>query len=171
MENAMQPKTQQSDGHGRPPVGTAARTARAIIDANLYLVLATADRTGRPWSSPVYFAHDDYREFLWVSAPEATHSRNIATRPQVGIVIYDSHAPISTGQGVYISANATQVDAEDLTQGIETFSQRAIGHGGVAWTVTDVQPESGLQLYRAVAESFSILAKDGQPDHRIPVRP
>jgi len=29
-----------------------------MIDANLYLVLATADGTGRPWRSPVYFAHD-----------------------------------------------------------------------------------------------------------------
>jgi hypothetical protein len=41
------------------PIPDAAElTARGIIDANLYLVLATADGTGRPWSSPVYFAHD-----------------------------------------------------------------------------------------------------------------
>ena len=45
------------------------------------MVLATADGTGRPWSSPVYFAHDGYAEFLWVSAPEAAHSRNIDTSP------------------------------------------------------------------------------------------
>jgi hypothetical protein len=31
-----------------------------------------------------------------------------------------------------------------------------------------VQAESGLRLYWAAAGSFSILAKDGQPDHRIP---
>src|SRR5258708_5051024 len=70
-----------------PPAGGAGRPAGAMIDASLYLVLATADGTGRPWSSPVYFAHDGYAEFLWVSAPEAEHSRNIAARPQVGIVI------------------------------------------------------------------------------------
>jgi nitroimidazol reductase NimA-like FMN-containing flavoprotein (pyridoxamine 5'-phosphate oxidase superfamily) len=67
-----------------PATGAAQLTARSIIDASLYLVLATADGTGRPWSSPVYFAHDRYAEFLWVSAPEAEHSRNIAARPQVG---------------------------------------------------------------------------------------
>jgi hypothetical protein len=164
----MQPKTRRSDDVST--VDTAEQIARTTIDANLYLVLATADGAGRPWSSPVYFAHDEYREFLWVSAPEAVHSHNIATRPQVGIVIYDSHAPIGTGQGVYVSANATQVGDDNLTRGIHTFSQRSIGHGGVAWTVSDVQAESGLRLYRAVAESFSILAKDGQPDHRIPAR-
>ena len=37
--------------------GPAAQTARDIIEASRYLVLATADAAGRPWSSPVYFAH------------------------------------------------------------------------------------------------------------------
>jgi hypothetical protein len=86
-------------------------------------------------------------------------------------VIFDSHASIGTGQGVYISAIAEQVGSNDLTQGIETFSQHSIGHGGAAWTVMDVQADSGLRLYRAAAESYSILAKDGQPDHRIPAHP
>jgi general stress protein 26 len=58
-----------------PTTGAAELTARAIIDASLYLVLATADGTGRPWSSPVYFAHDGYAEFLWVSAHRDACSR------------------------------------------------------------------------------------------------
>jgi nitroimidazol reductase NimA-like FMN-containing flavoprotein (pyridoxamine 5'-phosphate oxidase superfamily) len=151
-----------------PTTGTAELTARTIIDANLYMVLATADGAGRPWSSPVYFAHDGYTEFLWVSAPEAEHSRNIAVRPQVGMVIFDSHAPISTGQGVYISAVAEQAGSDHLARGIETFSRRSLAHGGAAWTVEDLQAGSGLRLYRATADSYSILAKDGRPDHRIP---
>jgi Pyridoxamine 5'-phosphate oxidase len=106
-----------------PATDAADLTARAIIDTSLYLVLATADGTGRPWSSPVYFAPDGYAEFFWVSAAEATHSRNIAARPQIGIVIFDSHAPIGTGQGVYISAVAEQVGGDDLTRGVETFSR------------------------------------------------
>jgi nitroimidazol reductase NimA-like FMN-containing flavoprotein (pyridoxamine 5'-phosphate oxidase superfamily) len=48
-------------------------TARAIIDANLYMVLGTADEAGRPWVSPVYFAHSGYNEFFWVSRPETKH--------------------------------------------------------------------------------------------------
>jgi hypothetical protein len=47
-------------------------------------------------------------------------------------VIFDSHAPIGTGQGVYISATAEQAGSDNLTRGIETFSQRSIGHGGAA---------------------------------------
>jgi hypothetical protein len=144
---------------------------RAIIDASLYMVLATADAAGRPWSSPVYFAHDAYATFLWVSSPEAAHSHNIAARPEVGVAIFDSHAPIGTGQGVYVSAVAEPVGADGMAAAIAVFSRRSLGHGGSAWTVEDVRPGSGLRLYRAAAESYSVLAKDGRPDHRVAAHP
>jgi Pyridoxamine 5'-phosphate oxidase len=83
-----------------------ADVARAILDGNLYMVLATADADGRPWAAPVYFAHVDYRELLWVSAPETRHSRNLAARPELGIVVFDSSVPIYTGQAVYMEARA-----------------------------------------------------------------
>ena len=35
---------------------------RAIIDGHWYMTLATADASGKPWASPVWFAHDGYRE-------------------------------------------------------------------------------------------------------------
>ena len=37
--------------------------ARNVIDANNYMVLATADADGRPWVSPVYFTSDGYTVF------------------------------------------------------------------------------------------------------------
>jgi GNAT superfamily N-acetyltransferase len=37
--------------------------ARGLIDANAYMTLATADADGRPWASPVWFAHHDYTRF------------------------------------------------------------------------------------------------------------
>ena len=47
-------------------------------------------------------------------------------------------SPIGTGQGVYMSAVAEQVGADDLLRGIETFSQRSLAHGGGEWTVKHV---------------------------------
>lgn len=149
----------------------SSRDTRAIVDTNRYLVIATADREGRPWSTPVYFAHRDYTDFYWVSAPEATHSGNILVRPQVAIVIFDSQAPIGTGQGLYLSAAATPVDASELERGIEVFSRRSVEHGGHVWTTSDVGPGAGLRLYRASADGYWMLAKDGRPDHRVPVHP
>ena len=149
--------------------GPAAQTVSDIIEAGRYLVLATADAAGRPWSSPVYFAHIGFTEFLWVSSPDVTHSRNIAVRPEVGIAIFDSQAPIGAGQGVYMSAAAQLLEDGETVQGIEAFSRRSVAHGGREWTSEDVRPGAGLRLYRATADSHWILAKDGRPDHRIPV--
>jgi hypothetical protein len=70
------------------------------------MTLGTADGDGRPWVSPVYYAPEGYAEFYWVSSPKATHSRNIAARLEVSIVIFDSRTPIGSGQGVYVSACA-----------------------------------------------------------------
>src|SRR5213592_4523595 len=114
--------------------GPAAQTVRDIIEASRYLVLATADAAGRPWSTPVYFAHIGFTEFYWVSSPDVTHSANIAVRPEVGIAIFDSQAEIGTGQGVYMSAVATMVGDGETARGIEAFSRRSVAHGARAWT-------------------------------------
>ncbi|UUU19336.1 pyridoxamine 5'-phosphate oxidase family protein [Streptomyces sp. DSM 40750] len=143
---------------------------RGIVDASLYMVLATGDAEGRPWSTPVYFAHVGCREFFWVSSPEAAHSRNIAVRPEVGVAIFDSSVPIGSGQGVFMAAVAGLVEGEGVEQALEVFSRRSLRHGGRVWTVDDVRGDSGVRLYRAVAEEHSMLAKDGKPDHRVSIR-
>src|SRR5215475_11130412 len=72
--------------------------ARALLDTNRYLTLGTADPDGRPWTSPVYFAAAGERAFYWMSATDAQHSRNLAARPQVSIVVFDSTvAPTTAG--------------------------------------------------------------------------
>jgi hypothetical protein len=138
--------------------------ARAIIDANLYMVLGTADEAGRPWVSPVYYAPAAHSEFFWVSSPEATHSRNLAARPEVSIVIFDSRVPIGTGQGVYMRAVAER--PADEVRGIQVFSRRSVEHDGDEWTLEDVQPPARLRLYRAIATEHSVL---GAGDQRHPV--
>jgi hypothetical protein len=118
--------------------------------------------------SPVYYAVTGYRRFYWVSSPDATHSRNIAARPQVSIVVFNSQVPIGTGQGVYMLAMAQEVTGADLEQGIDVFSRRSLAHGGGVWTPADVQGQA-VHLFQATASEHSILAKNGRPDHRIMV--
>ena len=134
-------------------------TAKAIIDANLYMVLGTADEDGRPWVSPVYYAPAGYREFLWVSRPETLHSRNIAVRPEISIVIFDSSVPIGTGQGVYIAAIAEEVTGDARAAAMDVFSRRSVEHEGREWTVDDVELPAGLRLYRATATAHYILGE------------
>jgi uncharacterized protein YhbP (UPF0306 family) len=129
--------------------------ARGIVDSNRYMTLGTADESGAPWVSPVWYAMAEYRDFFWVSSPESRHSRNIATRTQVSIVIFDSRAPINMGQGVYMSAVAEELTGIDVDRGIEIFSQWSAAQGAGVWTRDSVQPPAPYRLYRAsVAEHF-----------------
>ena len=139
--------------------------ARKILDANLYMVLGTADADGRPWASPVYYAAAGYTEFFWVSLPEARHSVNIAARPEVSIVVFDSQVPISTGQGVYMSAVAEQLDGDEMERGVDVFSRRGVGHGGRPWTADDVRGSVPLRLYRATVTEHSVLDPRPHPAH------
>jgi hypothetical protein len=118
--------------------------------------------------SPVYYAPNGYSEFLWVSSPESTHSRNIATREDVSIVVFDSNAPVGTGQAVYMAATARELAGNEAAEGIEVFSRRSVAHGARPWTAADVEPGAELRLYRAVATEQFIL---GEGDRRIPVTP
>ena len=145
-----------------------AAIARAIIDSNLYMVLGTADQDGRPWVSPVYYAPATYREYLWVSSPDAKHSRNLATRAEVSIVIFDSSVPIYTGRGVYMFAAAQELAAAERADAIEIFSRRSLAHGGPEWTLEQVQSPAQLRLYRARAADLYVLYED---DRRMPVAP
>jgi pyridoxine/pyridoxamine 5'-phosphate oxidase len=140
--------------------------ARAIIDDNRYMTLGTADEEGAPWVSPVWCAPSGYREFFWVSSPDARHSHNVAARPEIAIVIFDSRVPAGSGQGVYMSAIAEEVSDAELERGIEIFSQRAEAQGLRAWTREDVTPPARHRLYRATASEHFVLDKG---DHRVPV--
>ena len=97
--------------------------ARRVIDANSYMALGTADEDGHPWVSPVWFASEDYRQFHWVSSPEARHSRNLASRPEVAIAIYDSSTVPGSAEAVYMSGRAEELSGAELVRGVEVFDR------------------------------------------------
>ena len=130
------------------------------------MVLGTADPAGRPWVSPVYFAHTEYREFLWVSKPEARHSRNLEERDAVSLVIFDSTVPISSGRAVYVSATARRLDGDDTAAALAVYSRRGVSHGGREFGARDVEPPARLRLYAASALHAFVLDEN---DERVPV--
>ena len=145
--------------------------ARTIIDSNNYMTLGTADENGLPWPSPVWYAPSEYREFFWVSSPDVRHSRNLAARPELGIVIFDSTVPVGAGQGVYMSAIAEQLTDDKLDRGIEIFSRRSEVKGARVWTPDEVAPPSPYRLYRATVSEHSMLDPVAAPNRRTIVTP
>jgi pyridoxine/pyridoxamine 5'-phosphate oxidase len=143
-----------------------AADARRIVDSNIYMTLATADADGRPWASPVWFAHEDYTRFVWVSKPEARHSRNLVASPQAAAVIFDSTAGKGASEAVYLEVEVEQVGEADDERWIGVFTRRSESLGWPSWSAEDVRPPAALRLYVATASALFVL---GPNDERIAV--
>ncbi len=137
---------------------------RQVIDDNRYMTLATADANGDPWASPVYFAADDYRDFYWMSSPEVTHSRNIATRPQVSIVLFDTRACTDAvpARTTYMKATAAQVHDNEVEHSL-TIYPGPVERGGIV-TADELRAPAPYRLYRATVTEYFVLCPRHEGD-------
>ena len=88
------------------------RKARQIIKRIVYITLATASKSGKPWNTPTFAAYDKAYTFYWHSGKYAQHAQNIKENSDVFIVIYDSTKTWGNGKAVYIRAKAEEVTNE-----------------------------------------------------------
>jgi nitroimidazol reductase NimA-like FMN-containing flavoprotein (pyridoxamine 5'-phosphate oxidase superfamily) len=130
--------------------------ARGIIDATLYLTLGTADADGRPWTTPVYFAPGGDREFYWLSAVDARHSRHLAARPAVSMVVFDSTVAPYHGRAVYAVGEAHALSGDDVERALAVYP-RPGGEGVTTFTAKDVTGPAPYRLYRATATELWVL--------------
>ena len=137
--------------------------ARRVIDQNLYMVLGTLDPDGQPRLSPVFYTAARYQDFYWVSRPDAHHSRNVAERPDVRIVVFDSSLLPSATEAVYVTASARAVPEAELTAVVdEAF--RTDG-GAVRFTPDDLRGDAALRLYVARATAYEVHVRGRHPTH------
>ncbi len=128
----------------------ASGKARRLIEATLHLTLATADASGKPWSCPVYFAHDQAFTLYWVSFRQAVHSANIRVRPQVGISIL-GEPPDHEGDGVYFDAVAAELhDLAEVERAIEVRRTRPQDRKFAVTRPGDVLGDAAWRIYQAI---------------------
>ena len=140
--------------------------AREILAANRYMVLSTADADGRPWVSPVWFAREDGVVFLWISKPHARHSRNIAARSEIAIVVFDSSVAPGGAKALYVDALAERLDGAERDAAIALYSRASVAQGLNDFTPADVAEGARWRMYRATATARSVL---GPGDERLPL--
>ena len=159
-----------------PGVNEIVVRARKLLEENQYLTLATSDTTGRPWSSTVWYtAWQRSRsgemlavEFIWLSRPEALHSRNLLQRPEVGISIFNSAQPAGTGDGLQFAARAEPVPSALLDEVADVFSKASLAAGGGAWTRVQVEEPALPRLYLARTESAYLLGNGTRVEIPLP---
>lgn len=96
---------------------TNTQRAKEILKSIEYATIATANKDGKPWNSPVAWVYDHELNIYWFSDKQNQHSQNIRENEDVFIVIYDSTAPWGEGEGVYIEAKAYELtDIGEITK-------------------------------------------------------
>ena len=149
-----------------------AELARAQLAANRFMVLGTLDPSGRPRVSPVWFSLVDQRDVYWLSSPDAHHSHNVAERPQVSIVVFDSRADPHTGQAVYLEATAARVPDDELADACAAAFEGV--DDALSFTPESLADEPFV-LYRARVTAAEVHVRGSDPKHgsgadrRVPV--
>jgi nitroimidazol reductase NimA-like FMN-containing flavoprotein (pyridoxamine 5'-phosphate oxidase superfamily) len=137
--------------------------ARRVIDANVYMTLGTLDPDGAPRLSPVFYTPARYTDFYWLSSPVAHHSRNLAQRPQIQIVIFDSTVDIGEGEAVYVTGTAAAVGDDELDsacrEGFRDFP------GTRPFSPEELRGEAPLRLYVAHATTWEVHVPGRHPVH------
>ena len=117
--------------------------------------------------SPVWFAHEQYETFLWMSQPGARHSRNIAARREIVIVIFDSTVSPDQRNAVYVEAAAAIVPDAELADAVAVYAARSVTRLETL-AQEEVSGDAPWRLYRARASAVYVL--EDEHDRRVAVQ-
>ena len=135
-------------------MSASSERAKEIIQNIRYITIATADKSGMPWNSPVYSAFDENYNFYWASDQNGQHSKNIAENENVFLVIYDSTVPEGTGEGVYLKAKAHALtDEKEIQNGLAILSKR-VGKNPNKHEASEFLGDYPRRVYKAVPEKI-----------------
>src|SRR3954470_14232817 len=115
-----------------------ATTARRLVESNRYMTLATADADGRPWVTPVWYAPQWPDGLLWISRPDTRHSQNLAVRPELAIVVFDSTVPVGGAEALYLDGRAEQLSGAVLDEAIAAYSAHSRANGAGEFGIEQV---------------------------------
>jgi uncharacterized protein YhbP (UPF0306 family) len=74
-------------------------------------------------AAPVWYVYDGDLNIYWWSPVEAQHSRNISTNTNVYITVFDSTLPEGEGKGLYLRAEAKEIEDDKLDSVIELYNE------------------------------------------------
>jgi hypothetical protein len=104
-----------------------------------------------------------------MSQPGARHSRNIAARREIAIVIFDSTVSPHQRNAVYVEAAAAIVPDAELAAAVAVYAARSVARGGLETLAREeVSGEAPWRLYRARASAVYVL--EDEHDRRVAVQ-
>jgi hypothetical protein len=143
--------------------------AHEVLRRTAYVVLGTADADGRPWVTPVWFAHDGLARIFWVSWPGSRHSGLVEARPEVALTVFDSTVTPGQGAAFYARALARRVPDDELDDGLAVYNAVSREQGLDGFTREALTGDGRLRLYVADVTEAWVLDQDAEFDQRAPV--
>lgn len=137
------------------------KTAKKIIEENIYLTLATSSKDGNPWVSPLFFAYDENYTFFWVSGKDALHSKLIRENSKVAIVIFDSTVSEGKGDGVYFKAIVEELNQEkEIRKAVEILNKRSTNNEFKIKSIDRLVNDQGIsKLYKCTPKKIYKLTE------------
>jgi uncharacterized protein YhbP (UPF0306 family) len=98
---------------------------RRLLNASTLCAISTVSADGRAHINTAYFAWNASFDIVWLSAPEAHHSRNVQRRPSVAIAIYGSAQKWGgSDRGIQIFGSARELTGRSARDAERTYGRR-----------------------------------------------
>lgn len=122
-----------------------------------HVTIGTLDDDGKPWVVVVSLSYDNKYNVIWQSRNDTEHSKYIASRPDVGICIFNNFPDIGN-VGIYAKARAYEItDEQELA---EKLKIRFDLLGKPVPSPTDFIGDSPMRLYYAEVDEMWINSAD-----------
>lgn len=95
--------------------------AKQIIKQNKFLSLATSDRNGNVWSTPLSYSVDSECNFYFTTTLDSKHIENIRKNPYVSFSIFDSTKRVSDIDGLQIRGVVGELEREKLPEVVKSY--------------------------------------------------
>ena len=133
-----------------------------------YITIATVCPDGQPWNSPVVGTFDENLNVYWVSGAKNQHSQNIAGNERIFIVIYDSHAPLGEGEGLYFKMRARSLETcDEIAEAHQLYDASLFEH---AFEHPRFFGECPQRIYKAVPEAIWYNSDCEEQGHAVDMR-
>ena len=107
------------------PQGRLRTLARRLLNVSTLCAISTVSADGRAHINTAYFAWSASFDIVWLSAPEAHHSRNLRRRPSVAVAVYDSAQKWGgSDRGIQIIGSARELTGRSAREAERIYGRR-----------------------------------------------
>jgi uncharacterized protein YhbP (UPF0306 family) len=114
-----------------PPISRLAAIARRLLDDSKLCAIATVAPGGQPHINTAYFAWGPNFEIVWLSAPDARHSRNVRANGSAAVAVFRSTQTWGgSDRGIQLFGRARELSGRPALEAERLYAKRFRAYEG-----------------------------------------